>query len=178
MSLFSRRFLHFRERDCCHNSTSFCIRNTRSVSGCGMATPAGPKPIRPSADFPLFLHAAGVWAKKSTGRMHDFGPWGDPDGALAKYRREVDDLQAGLTPRPGVDNGVTLRNAVNHFVESKSPAAPLTKTPLSDGRHLATAPAGITPANCCRVRRATLQSATVCGYAGIVEIEVRTDFMN
>src|SRR6516164_7210144 len=48
------------------------------------------KPAKPRPDFPLFAHAAGVWAKKIRGKLHYFGPWDDPDGALKKYHERKD----------------------------------------------------------------------------------------
>jgi integrase len=82
-------------------------------------TPAGPvKPAKPYPEFPLFPHAAGVWAKKIRGKLHYFGPWNDPDGALAKYLGQKDSLHAGKKPRE--DTGATtIKEAVNHFLNAK-----------------------------------------------------------
>ena len=89
-----------------------------------MATPnstarrAKRKPAKPHPEYPLFAHAAGVWAKKIRGKLHYFGPWDDPDAALQKYVDQKDDLHAGRTPRTKPD-GLTLRDLVNRFLTAK-----------------------------------------------------------
>jgi hypothetical protein len=50
------------------------------------------KPPKPTPDFPLFAHASGQWAKKIGGKTVYFGPWSDPDRALAHHQ--------GKTPTP------------------------------------------------------------------------------
>jgi integrase len=80
---------------------------------------AGDKPAKPYPDFPLFPHAAGVWAKKIRGRMHYFGPWSDPKAALQKYLDERDDLHAGRKPRAAGAGGLTVRELCNRFLTSK-----------------------------------------------------------
>ena len=57
------------------------------------------RPAKPYAEFPLFPHASGRWAKKIRGRLHYFGPWRDPYGALRRYLTEKDDLEAGRKPQ-------------------------------------------------------------------------------
>ena len=53
------------------------------------------KPNKPWADYPLYAHNAGVWAKKIRGKTHYFGPWSDPQAALETYLEQRDFLLAG-----------------------------------------------------------------------------------
>src|SRR5436305_6723432 len=92
-----------------------------------LTAPAAPvkatKPNKPRPDFPLFPHATGRWAKKIRGKMHYFGPWADPDGALKKYLEQKDDLHAGRKPDRAagveVSAGVTLKDLCNAFLNAK-----------------------------------------------------------
>jgi len=77
----------------------------------------GEKPQKPYPEFPLYPHAAGVWAKKIRGKTVYFGAWADPNGALDNYLRQRDHLLAGQLPPP--PDAITLDELVNRFLASK-----------------------------------------------------------
>src|SRR5262249_57377893 len=56
--------------------------------------------------------------RKIRGKIHYFGPWNDPDGALKKYLDQKDALHAGRKPRPDPE-GVTVKDAANAFLNHK-----------------------------------------------------------
>jgi hypothetical protein len=82
------------------------------------ATPASTTPAKLYPEFPLFAHAAGVWAKKIRGKMCYFGPWDDPDGAFKKYNEQKEALHAGRKPRPDPE-AVTMKDIANAFLHHK-----------------------------------------------------------
>src|SRR5215469_10759935 len=79
------------------------------------------KPAKPYPEFPLTAHPAGYWCKKIRGKVHYFGPWDDPDGALDRYNEQKDDLHAGRTPRPDPD-ALTVKGVANAFLRAKREA--------------------------------------------------------
>src|SRR3989442_13912016 len=76
------------------------------------------KPSKPYPDFPLTAHPAGYWCKKIRGKLHYFGPWEDPDGALTKYLEKKDALHAGRKPRTEAE-ALTVKELVNRFLNAK-----------------------------------------------------------
>ena len=54
------------------------------------------KPEKPTPDFPLFPHSTKRWAKKIGGKLIYFGPWNDPDGALARYLAHAAGVKTGV----------------------------------------------------------------------------------
>ncbi len=89
-----------------------------ATTGKPTPTPRPTKPAKPYPEFPLTAHPAGYWCKKIRGKLHYFGPWDDPDGALAKYLEQKDALHAGRKPRPDTE-GLTVKDAANAFLNAK-----------------------------------------------------------
>src|SRR5262249_10252798 len=83
----------------------------------GLQPPAG-KPAKPYPEYPLTAHPAGYWCKKIRGKVHYFGPWSDPDGALAKYLDQKDALHAGRLPRADQES-LMVKELVNAFLNAK-----------------------------------------------------------
>src|SRR5437016_1300411 len=71
------------------------------------------KPSKPYPEFPLTAHPAGYWCKKIRGKIHYFGPWSDPTGALNKYLEQKDTLHAGGAPEP---TSQTVKHIANAFL--------------------------------------------------------------
>ncbi len=59
-----------------------------------------------------------MWCKKIRGKLHYFGPWEDPDGALKKYLDQKDALHAGRKPRADTE-GLTVKELANRFLNAK-----------------------------------------------------------
>jgi integrase len=76
------------------------------------------KPSKPYPEFPLTAHPAGQWCKKIRGKIHYFGPWSDPDGALDNYLKQKDALHAGRKPRMDAE-GTTIKELANKFLNAK-----------------------------------------------------------
>jgi integrase len=84
------------------------------------STPKSPrsKPSKPYPEYPLTAHPAGYWCKKIRGKIHYFGPWDDPDGALTKYLEQKDALHAGRKPKEDTE-GTTIKELCNRFLNVK-----------------------------------------------------------
>lgn len=76
------------------------------------------KPEKPYEGFPLFAHATRRWAKKIKGKLHYFGPWEDPMGALARYEAERDYLHTGRQPPPR-DGQLSVEALADAFMLAK-----------------------------------------------------------
>ena len=78
-----------------------------------------PKPNKPYPTFPLTVHPNGQWCKKIRGKVHFFGVWADPRGALEEYTRQASDLHAGRAPDPGREGEPTVKDAGNSYLATQ-----------------------------------------------------------
>ena len=74
------------------------------------------KPAKPYADYPLFAHACGKWAKKIDGKTVYFGSWDEPDLALSEYRAYIADKELDG------ESDISLSKAANLFLAAKNHA--------------------------------------------------------
>lgn len=78
------------------------------------------KPGKPNPKYPLFAHQNGQWAKKIKGKLHYFGLWNDPVGALKKYEHEKEALEAGRDPEEQTGD-LTVKELCNKYLVARQP---------------------------------------------------------
>jgi hypothetical protein len=78
------------------------------------------KPKKPYPKFPLTAHPNGQWCKTIRYKIRYFGPWDDPDGALARYQAVAADLHAGREPKTSVPvEGLTIKEVSDAYLHSQ-----------------------------------------------------------
>lgn len=78
------------------------------------------KPDKPRANYPLFPHASGQWAKKVQNETHYFGVWADPVAAELEWLRQEPYLRSGKTPPPkDAPPALTVMELANKFLSAK-----------------------------------------------------------
>jgi integrase len=77
------------------------------------------KPEKPYAEYPLTPHASGKWCKKVRGKIHYFGTWDNPDGAMQEWLAAKDDgLHLGADPKRN-DDRIDIERVCNMFLDAK-----------------------------------------------------------
>jgi integrase len=76
------------------------------------------KPSKPRPDYPLYPGSNGQWIKRIGGKQYCFGPWRDPQAALAEYVKHRDYILANGCKMPD-HAGYTVRDACNMFMQFK-----------------------------------------------------------
>ena len=79
------------------------------------------KPKKPYPGFPLYPHTNGQWAKRIRGKIHYFGAWNDPDGALRRFHKEESDVKEGRRPKREREQAgvLTVKQMVHLFLEAR-----------------------------------------------------------
>ena len=92
------------------------------------------KPKKPYPEFPLTPHASKKWCKKIRGKLHYFGSWDDPEGALREWVAVKDDLLAGVDPNrnAGRQRVVDLGEAFMDAKKQKQIDGDLSQRALND----------------------------------------------
>jgi len=76
--------------------------------------------VKPYEGFPLTAHPSGRWCKKHRGKQYYFGPIGDWQAALERYRYEWPYIIAGRVPPSAVDaDGLRIRDLADRFLTAK-----------------------------------------------------------
>ncbi len=78
------------------------------------------KPAKPRADYPMFAHPSGQWARKINKRLYYFGIWADPVAAEERHDKEYGYLKRGEIPPPiDVRDGCTVKKLADAFMDAK-----------------------------------------------------------
>lgn len=149
-----------------------------TVAGSAWRKNRGPKPAKPYPEFPLFAHAAGVWAKVIRSRTVYFGPWRDPAAALDHYLKIRHHLHAGLPPPA---ESITLLELADRFLVRQRDRCRLGEISgwhfadcLRDGRRLVDCLGRtrevrtLEPADFARLRAATFTGRNATTVSGIL----------
>lgn len=76
------------------------------------------RPQKPYPEFPLTAMGNGQWCRKILGKLYYFGPWDDPDAALAKHAAHYPYRKAGI-PVPNILTGLTVEDLLSEFLDAK-----------------------------------------------------------
>jgi integrase len=82
------------------------------------------KPVWPHLNYcRLTAHPSGSWCKKIKGKLHYFGPLGDPDLALRRYLAFANaSVNAQPTPEVVEKSQITINHAMNKFLTERRAA--------------------------------------------------------